>query len=184
MTTKTISPAEARTLIEKEENPLCVDVRTEAEHSAVHVAEFELRPLQTLDAAPLRSSDRPLFLMCRSGARATMASQQIGERTAPTYIIEGGILGWEGAGLPVNRLHKEPLPIERQTQIAIGTLLLIFLGLGWFVHPLFLALIAGMGCGLIFAGVSGTCALGMLIARMPWNRASKQASCNLPKSTA
>ena len=34
-----------------------------------------------------------------------------------------------------------------------------------------------MGSGLVFAGVTDTCAMGMLLARLPYNRG---ASCDVP----
>jgi hypothetical protein len=36
-----------------------------------------------------------------------------------------------------------------------------------------------MGCGLLMAGITGFCGLAVLMAKMPWNKASspKGASC-------
>jgi hypothetical protein len=41
-----------------------------------------------------------------------------------------------------------------------------------------LGLSAFVGAGLVFAGVTDTCGMGMLLARMPWNNRRE------PKSTA
>lgn len=43
-------------------------------------------------------------------------------------------------------------------------------GLGAFVHPAFLGLATFVGAGPVFAGVTYTCVMGMIPARMPWNR--------------
>ena len=42
--------------------------------------------------------------------------------------------------------------------------------LGWLVHPAFFGLCAFIGAGLVFAGVTDWCGMGMLLARMPWNQ--------------
>ncbi len=39
------------------------------------------------------------------------------------------------------------------------------------VHPWFVALSVFVGAGLVFAAVTDTCGMGMMLARMPWNRA-------------
>ncbi len=48
-------------------------------------------------------------------------------------------------------------------------------GLG-LLHPAFLGLAAFVGAGLVFAGVTDTCGMGLLLARMPWNRVEGTAS--------
>jgi hypothetical protein len=57
----------------------------------------------------------------------------------------------------------------RQVQIAAGALVVIFVLLGQ-VAPIFRLLAALVGGGLLFAGLSGTCGMALLLARMPWNR--------------
>jgi rhodanese-related sulfurtransferase len=90
--------------------------------------------------------------------------------------VEGGTLAWEQAGLPVVR-GKEAISLERQVRIAAGSLVLLGTALGAFVHPAFLGLAAFVGAGLVFAGVTDSCGLGMLLARMPWNQAGGAATC-------
>ena len=76
--------------------------------------------------------------------------------------------------------------MRRPSSAAIAALLLALAGslvvlgtvLGAFVHPAFLGLPAFVGAGLIFAGVTDTCGMGMLLARMPWNRAGEAAACS------
>jgi hypothetical protein len=48
--------------------------------------------------------------------------------------------------------------------------------LGWFVEPLFVFLSAFVGAGLVFAGVTDTCGLGLLLAKAPWNRVDESAN--------
>lgn len=86
--------------------------------------------------------------------------------------VEGGTLAWEGAGLPVVR-GRRVISLERQVRIAAGALVVAGVLLGWLVHPAFLGLSAFVGAGLVFAGVTDTCGMGLLLARMPWNRIEK-----------
>jgi hypothetical protein len=66
------------------------------------------------------------------------------------------------------------MSLERQVRITAGSLVLVGVVLGWLVHPYFIGLSAFIGAGLVFAGVTDTCGMGMLLARMPWNtRAAK-----------
>jgi hypothetical protein len=55
-----------------------------------------------------------------------------------------------------------------------------------FAHPFWIALPAIVGAGLVFAGVSNTCGMGMLLAKMPWNQnchagdtSAKSLSCGV-----
>jgi hypothetical protein len=42
--------------------------------------------------------------------------------------------------------------------------------LAWTIHPAFLAVPAFVGTGLMFAGITDYCGMGMLLSKMPWNR--------------
>ena len=116
------------------------------------------------------TEDDPLYVICRSGSRAgrrassswPRLSQRRQRRRAARW------LGNE-AGLPVVR-GKKAISLERQVRIAAGSLVVLGTALGAFVHPGFLGLSAFVGAGLVFAGITDTCGMGMLLARMPWNR--------------
>jgi hypothetical protein len=71
---------------------------------------------------------------------------------------------------------RRTLPLPQQVQVAVGALLLLKTLLGATVHPLFLALTAALGAGLIYAGLLSNCALAQLLSRMPWNRAQTAES--------
>jgi hypothetical protein len=89
--------------------------------------------------------------------------------------VEGGTQAWDEAGLPVVRGQKA-ISLERQVRIAAGSLVLLGALLGYFAHPYWIALSAFVGAGLVFAGITDTCGMGMLLARMPWNQAPKPSS--------
>ena len=69
-----------------------------------------------------------------------------------------------------HKLGKETMSLERQVRIAAGSLVLVGVLGGTLMHPYFYGLSGFVGAGLVFAGVTDTCAMGMMLARMPWNK--------------
>jgi len=72
--------------------------------------------------------------------------------------------------LPVVR-GKKFFSLERQIRIVAGTIVFVGAVLGWMIHPAFISLSAFVGAGLVFSGIIDTCAMGMMLAKMPWNKA-------------
>ena len=70
---------------------------------------------------------------------------------------------------------KKAMSLERQVRVAAGSLVLLGVALAALVHPGFVGLAAFVGAGLLFAGLTDTCGMGLLLARMPWNRAPADA---------
>jgi len=132
-----------------------------------------LAPLDALDPKALAQAlPRPIYLICRSGSRATKAAEQfVAAGISEVVVVEGGTAAWEKAGLPVVR-GKKCMSLERQVRLAAGTLVLTGVGLGWWVHPYLFGLSAFVGAGLVFAGITDWCGMGMLLSKMPWNRSS------------
>jgi rhodanese-related sulfurtransferase len=145
-----------------------VDVRTPVEFREVHADRARNIPLDRLDPAAM-PTDRPIFVICKSGSRGRQACEKLRAAGLDAFNVEGGTLAWIECGLPVMR-GKKSMSLERQVRIAAGTLVLIGVILGWLVHPAILGLAAFVGAGLVFAGITDTCGMGMLLARMPWNR--------------
>ena len=83
--------------------------------------------------------------------------------------VDGGTSAWQSAGLPVVE-GKKVMSLERQVRIAAGSLVVIGVIVGQFVHPSGFGLSALIGAGLVFSAVTNTCGMGMMIAKMPWNR--------------
>ena len=158
-----------------------IDVRTPVEYREVHISFARNVPLDRLDPAAV-SLDRtappgePLYVVCRSGSRGRQACEKLLAAGVNACNVEGGTLACVDAGLPVVR-GKKAVSLERQVRIAAGLLVLLGVVLGWAVHPAFVGLSAFVGAGLVFAGVTDTCGLGVLLARMPWNRVAEPAAC-------
>jgi rhodanese-related sulfurtransferase len=184
MAVTTISPAELGQLAQRGQRLDLIDVRTPVEFQEVHVEYARNVPLDQLDPRGLMqarngSAGEPLYVVCRSGGRGRQACEAFLKAGYTNVVnVEGGTLACEQAGLPVVR-GKKAISLERQVRIAAGSLVFLGAVLGWFVHPAFIGLSAFVGAGLVFAGVTDTCGMGMLLARMPWNRTapSSNAGC-------
>ncbi|MBA4149237.1 MAG: rhodanese-like domain-containing protein [Verrucomicrobia bacterium] len=155
-----------------------LDVRTPMEYEEVHLPDSVLLPLSELKPAKVAelAAGRPVHVLCRSGSRARQACEKLQDSgLAGLAVIDGGIAAWEAAGLPVVRGAKT-ISLERQVRIAAGTLVLTGVILGFVAHTGFFALSAFVGAGLVFAGITDWCGMGMLLARMPWNTRSRTSS--------
>ncbi len=153
-----------------------IDVRTPAEFRAIHVVGARNVPLDSLDPRAVmerrNAPTDPLYVICQSGGRGAAACRKFCDAGyANVCNVEGGTQAWVDAGLPVERGRKS-ISLERQVRIAAGLLILIATVLGIFVHPYFLALTVFIGGGLLFAGLTDTCGMAMLLAKMPWNQRS------------
>ena len=174
MTVITMSPHKLAELCKEGKKIDLIDVRTPVEFREVHVQIARNVPLDRLDPAALMqarngSADEPLYILCRSGSRGQQACEKfLTAGFANVVNIEGGTLACIEAGLPVVR-GKKAISLERQVRIAAGLLVLLGAGLS-FVHLAFIGLSAFVGAGLVFAGITDTCGMGMMLARMPWNQ--------------
>jgi rhodanese-related sulfurtransferase len=175
MSTASISPAQLAGLCKQGKKLELIDVRTPVEFREVHVEIARNIPLDQLDVAGLMqarhgSASEPLYVICRSGGRGQQACEKFLKAGFSNVTnVEGGTMACVEAGLPVVR-GKKAISLERQVRITAGSLVLLGAILGWFVNPAFIGLSAFVGAGLICAGFTDSCALGMLLARMPWNQ--------------
>ena len=175
-----LSPADLVRLLHERADTRILDVRTPGEFEAEHIDGAYNVPLDTLGehGAEIRAGvSAPVVLVCRSGQRARKAEDALrAAQMSNLHVLDGGMNAWSAAGQPVRR--GEPrMSLERQVRIVAGALAATGAFLALFVNPLFAAIPAFVGSGLVFAGVTDTCAMGMLIARLPYNR---PASCDVP----
>jgi len=157
-----------------------LDVRTPAERATVHISGARLLPLDKLDATAFlknrRTCDIPLYVMCQSGIRAAKAMENFQRAGFSDCVaVEGGIEARVKAGLPVERGESWVLPLMRQVQITVGLVSATGAALALGANVRFAIIPLVTGCGLLFAGLTGTYGLALLLAKMPWNR---QASCS------
>jgi rhodanese-related sulfurtransferase len=99
-----ITPQAAYEKLQKDENPLLIDVRTPEEYNEGHIEGSLLIPLDTLEAnlpKLANSKDRPLIVYCRSGARSAIASRLLADQGFKPLNVSGGINEWSAAKLPL-----------------------------------------------------------------------------------
>jgi rhodanese-related sulfurtransferase len=176
MPVQTIPAQQVFKLRGRDKPPQIIDVRTPAEYAQVHAEGAHPVPLDRLDPAAVMSAregptDDPIYVICKTGGRAAKACEKFhAAGFTNVFCVEGGTDAWERAGLPVVRGTRAAMSLERQVRVAAGSLVLLGVALGWQVHAAFHLLSAFVGAGLVFAGVTDWCGMGMLIAKMPWNR--------------
>ncbi len=181
MSVATISPGKFAQLLHDKKDVDLIDVRTPVEFQEVHLEGARNIPLDRLDAAHLlkerSNSAEPIYFICKGGGRGGQACEKL-HRAGFTNVVnvEGGTQACVDAGIPAVR-GKKAMSLERQVRIAAGSLVLTGVVLGFFIHPAFYGLSAFVGAGLVFAGVTDTCGMGMLLARMPWNQVASPTAC-------
>jgi sulfur dioxygenase len=165
----TITVRELQTVREQGPAPLILDVRSPIEFESERIEGAVNVPLDTLDARLEEIPEQSdLVVVCRTGVRATIAAETLGRAGRRARVLEGGVLAWRRARLPL-REGRRRLPIDRQVQLIAGLMVLTGVTLGALVNPWFLAVAAFFGAGLTFAGATGTCGLALVLMRMPWN---------------
>ncbi|MBK9385088.1 MAG: DUF2892 domain-containing protein [Planctomycetes bacterium] len=150
-----------------------LDVRTGAEVSSQRVPGSRWIPLDELAARldEVRVVPAPRLLLCQSGNRAAMAQRLLSQHhLSGVQVIAGGIQAYAAAGGGLERSAGGAISLERQVRIAAGSLVLLGVLFGAFVNPLFLGVAGFVGAGLIFAGMTDWCGMGLLLAKAPWNR--------------
>ena len=146
-TIRTIRPRKLQRMIDEGTYVDLIDVRTRAEYESVHIDGAKLEPVDQLDTDAIEAgrNGKPIYVICQSGSRAEMACRKLMASGAKNVVtVEGGMNAWDEARLPVIRT--------------------------WQVNPYLIGISAFVALGLIYAGISNTCGLGMLLAKMPWNR--------------
>lgn len=182
MALKPITPQRAAELAER--GAVVIDIRERDEHARERIPFARHHPLSKLgEGLALRQGENVVIYHCRSGARTRANAGRLAAAgtDCEAYLLEGGLEAWKQAGLPITADPRQPIEIIRQVQIVAGSFILLGALLGMLVSPYFHALSAFVGAGLVFAGVTGNCAMASLLGAMPWNRrAPESPSTPLP----
>jgi rhodanese-related sulfurtransferase len=172
MSIREISPDQAKQMIEKQ-NAALVDVREPAEHASKHIPNARLHPVGNICASDISDHSQTLLIYCQKGMRGKKACEKLlaDNPNLDVFNISGGIESWEQSGFETAQGTSKGMPLERQVQLSIGLLLLVFSILALSMSAAFTWVIALMGAALVFAGLTGFCGLARLLAIMPWNQA-------------
>ena len=174
----TIDSADLRSLLDSPTPPRVIDVRTPGEFQTVHLPGAYNVPLDLLREHRdeiVSQVDQDVVLVCRSGQRATQAEETLRKAgLTNVHILDGGITDWEAKGFTVNR-GAQRWDLERQVRLVAGLIVAVSV-LASVVVPGVEWLAFAIGAGLSIAALTNTCAMGMLLARLPYNRG---ATCDV-----
>lgn len=186
-----ITPQALYQKIAAKQSLILINVRAPREFAGAHVPGATLEPLDSLDTARLArqaaaAPGTPLYVLCQGGTRARRAIESLERAGVPgCVLVEGGTQGWAEAGLPLEKQAVGGISLERQVRIAAGAIVFVGTLLGAFWRRELLVIPGFVGAGLVFAGVTDKCGMGMLLARMPWNQLPARgegSSCGCCKS--
>jgi rhodanese-related sulfurtransferase len=168
--------------------PIYIDVRTPQEFESVHIAGARNIPLPDIqnyvDELKTLSQEHPLRLMCRTQNRAKIAYEYLTNNGVTNCeILDGGITAWVAQGKPVVQ-GKQGISLEGQVRAIAGGLILVGVALGFTVHSGFFVLPALVGAGLLHAGLTDSCLMGMLLSQLPMNRTQNSGSPHKKKGGA
>lgn len=165
-------------LLATDDTARLLDVRSPGEFENAHIAGAYNVPLDQLHehAGDVRRARGPVVLICQSGRRAQQAEQVLRASQMPNvHVLDGGMAAWVDLGMAVRRFRAR-VSLERQVRIAAGTIVAVGSIAALTVSPLLAIVPLLIGTGLVFAGVTDTCAMGMLLAKLPYNRGA--ATCD------
>ena len=154
-----------------------VDVRTPAEFETAHIPGAINVPLDLLRAHTHElTGSLPVdpVLVCRSGARARQAAERLSGRpdgAGAPQVLDGGMQAWSAAGLPVQE-GRARWDLERQVRLVAGSIVLTSIAVSTLL-PRAKWPAGGIGAGPTFAAVSDTCAMGMALSKLPYNRGAQ-----------
>ena len=171
MTAQSIPPHELASWINTQTAVDLIDVRSPAEFEESHLTAARNVPLAGLSASDLPNDDRPVVFVCRSGQRSGQACAKFVERRV--FSVAGGTQACIDVGMSAVS-GKRTMALDRQVRIAAGSLVLLGFALS-FLNPWMLGISVFVGAGLVFSGVTDTCTMGMLLAKMPWNQVTRQS---------
>ncbi len=167
-----VSVKEAFSTAGKNPNVKLLDVRSALEFSQVHIEDSVNIPIDMLSAkaSDLGKSDQNFIVLCRTGNRSPMAADMLMQSGLHgIQVMRGGLTQWQKEGLPVIK-GEGGLSLERQVRIIAGSLVLTGILLSWFVNTAFIFISLFVSCGLIFAGITDNCLMGMLLMKLPYNK--------------
>ena len=103
---ETISPQQALEMVQ-DGQAYGIDVRELDEWNGGHFDLFTLNSLSTFDLTSI-PTDKPVIFICRSGKRSAQACENSKPLGIQVLNMEGGMLAWQEAGLPMSSINGTP----------------------------------------------------------------------------
>ncbi len=167
-----VSPKDSLSLAQKNQQIKLLDVRSFLEFSQVHIKDSINVPIDMLPAKviDLSKSGQSYIVLCRTGNRSPMAADMlIQSGIHGVKVMQGGMTRWQKEGLPAIK-GVGGVSLERQVRLIAGSLVLLGIVLSWFMHWAYIFIALFVSCGLIFAGATDNCLMGMLLMKLPYNK--------------
>ncbi len=179
---KFINPHDLQQRIQTGDATRLLDVRTPGEFHSVHIAGSVLQPvdqLQPREAVEKLGGSGEIYVICHSGSRAKRAATLIEQaQLGACVVLEGGIEAWQQQGGACVQGESKVLPLPRQMQIIMGSIVVTSVLLAHFVNSGWIWVAGFIGCGLLMAGFTDFCPARTLLAKAPWNnRTPTRPSC-------
>jgi sulfur dioxygenase len=153
-----------------------LDVRTPGEFASLRIAGSVNVPFERLDPPALLGrfgADTALYCVCQTGTRSQLAADRLRAAGFTNVVhVDGGTNAWTSADLPLLRCERSVISLERQVRIAAGLISVLGIIAGALIHPAGYVVSALVGAGLVYAGVTNTCGMSMVLGRLPWNQVS------------
>jgi rhodanese-related sulfurtransferase len=167
-----ISPRDASSLLKQDPQAKILDVRSALEFSQVHIENSLNIPIDMISAKinELSQSGQKYLVLCHSGNRAAMAADMlIQSGIHPVKVMDGGLVRWQKAKLPVIK-GQGGMSLERQVRLIAGSLVLVGILMAWLLNWAFIFISVFVGSGLVFAGLTDSCLMGVLLMKLPYNK--------------
>ncbi|MEK6249879.1 MAG: rhodanese-like domain-containing protein [Planctomycetales bacterium] len=170
-----ITPGNLEDLLSKESHPQLIDVRPAVEFRRVHLMHARNIPFDELSADKVSAgkatdAGSQIVVICKAGVRSRQACEKLAQAGFSSAVsVQGGTDACLSAGLAVQH-GPQPMSLERQVRFIAGGIVLTASVLAMTVNPYLAGISAFVGAGLVFAAITNTCGMGMLLAKMPWNR--------------
>ncbi len=167
-----VSPKAAHDLISQDPAVKLLDVRSALEFNEVHIKDSVNIPIDMISAKlnEIGQSGQSYIILCRTGNRSPMAADMlIQSGISSVKVMAGGITEWQKDRFAVIK-GAGGISLERQVRIGAGSLVLAGILLSILVSPWFLGISLFVACGLIYAGITDNCMMGMLLMKLPYNK--------------
>ena len=167
-----IPPKEAYGLAVKDPVVKFLDVRSALEFNEAHIKDSINIPIDMLTGKvnELGQAKQKYIVLCRTGNRSAMAADMLMQSgISSVRVMDGGILQWQKEMLPVVK-GEGGMSLERQVRVIAGSLVLSGILMSWLVHWAFIFISLFVSCGLIYAGITDNCMMGMLLMKLPYNK--------------
>lgn len=190
MTIKTVDSKTLKKWLEKGEAVL-IDVREPSEHAHCHIKGSILMPPAEVNAKALaKFRNKKLVFHCKIGQRSAIACEKVAKEDPKlnVYNLDGGIDSWKGCGFRcvmgqgacgMSSCYKfGSLCIEDQIRVVLGSVILLFIILGYYVNDAFFWITGALGVLFIISGFTGKCMLRDCLKGLACNKGKDGGTCD------